>query len=122
MRTQHIHPLQSILAISLGLIIAFLSSKIWLLLWIALTVIAIGVLSQRISLLIHQSWMFLAKLLSAIVPKILLTIIYFLILSPLAILKKAMSKADPLSLKDNSNSLFKDHVQTYDPKSFENPW
>ena len=122
MRTQHIHPLQSILAISLGLIIAFLSTKIWLLLWIALIVIAIGVLSQRISLLIHQGWMFLAKLLSNVVPKILLSIIYFMVLTPLALIKKAISKTDALSLKNNSNSLFKDHIQSYDPESFENPW
>ena len=122
MRTQHIHPLQSVLAISLGFIIVFLSTKIWSLLWTALVIMTIGILSERISILIHQGWMFLAQVLSAIVPKIMLTIIYFLVLTPLAFLKNLITKSDSLSLKNNSSSLFKDHNQTYDPKSFENPW
>ena len=64
----------------------------------------------------------LSWLLSLIVPNIILSIIFFLFLFPIALLSRMTKKEDQLRLKNIYQSTFKEVNKTFDKKSFENPW
>ncbi len=79
-------------------------------------------MSKKISDLIEKLWFFISKILSFIVPNILLSIVFFLILTPLSIISKIFkSKTDYIS-KNPSKSTFINSYKKYDKKSFERAW
>ena len=88
----------------------------------SLLVSLIGVFSDNLSDIIATLWMKIACVLSFIVPNILLSIIYFLILLPVAILSRTFGKKDPLDLRDTGNSTFKDKSEEFGKSSFEKIW
>ena len=63
----------------------------------------------------------LAQLLGYIIPNILLSIVFYLILFPLSLLSKLFTK-DPLMLSSKYDSYFVDVNKEMDQKSFENMW
>ena len=89
----------------------------------ALVIVAIlGFASLKIRCWIDFVWMKIAAVLSLIVPNILLTVVFYLILYPTSLLRKITSNKDPLNLKNTKTSLFKNVDKTYDKESFEDPW
>lgn len=72
--------------------------------------------------LMDQAWMRLAWLLGQIVPRILLAIIFYLILTPLALMAKLIGEKDPLQLKNPGKSLFKEGTSALGKESFEKMW
>lgn len=91
-------------------------------LWIALGVGGPSVLSSFLAEKIANLWMQLGYVLGLIVPKIVLSVIFFLILFPVALLSRLFSKKDSLQLKNNQDSVFKDVNKTFEKVSFEKPW
>ncbi|HBH05571.1 MAG TPA: hypothetical protein DDX92_03085 [Flavobacteriales bacterium] len=89
---------------------------------IALAVGIAGLVSKYLAVKIEYLWMKLAWILSFIIPNILLSIVFYLILTPIAFLSRIFSMNNDLSLKDTSPSLFKDHNKTFSKDSFKNPW
>lgn len=67
-------------------------------------------------------WMKLAWLLGAIVPRILLTVIFYILLTPLAMLSRLFGEKDPLLLNNKAGSFFKARVTEIKKASFEKPW
>jgi hypothetical protein len=83
---------------------------------------AVSLISETISNLIEKFWNGLAQLLSYIVPNILLTLLFFLLLTPLALLAKLFnSKSDYLS-KNRDGSLFRISNKSFSKSSFEKAW
>jgi hypothetical protein len=64
----------------------------------------------------------LSFVLSKIIPNILLSIVYFLCLVPIAFLSRLFAKKDVLILKNKSNSLFVNVNENFDKTFFEKPW
>ena len=64
----------------------------------------------------------LTWVLSFIVPNILLSLIFFVFLFPIAILAKISSKKNFLQLKNSGNSTWIEETKIFDTKSMENPW
>lgn len=64
----------------------------------------------------------LAGFLSLIIPNILLGIIFFLLLFPIALLSRLFGKNDSLNLKNKSGSTFKNVNKEFDKISFEKTW
>jgi len=79
-------------------------------------------LSSFIAEKIHFTWMKIGHLMGLVIPKVLLTVIFYLFLFPLSILQKIIEKKDPLLLKASDNSTFKAKKKTYNEKSFERMW
>lgn len=67
-------------------------------------------------------WNKLAWVLSFIVPNILLSLIYFLFLFPIALLSKLFGNKDPLALRNKPDSTFKTSNKAFDASSFDKPW
>jgi len=81
-----------------------------------------AVISSRMAALISRSWMKLAALLGKVVPAVLLTLVYFLLLFPLALLSRLFHR-DPLRLRSGrEDSLWVDRNHLYDAKDLEKPW
>ena len=111
-----------LLTINVGFIVIYLiTGHNWAIIT-SLLIGLIGVFSSYLSYVIAALWMKIAWVLSFIVPNILLSIIYFLILCPVAILSRAFRKKDPLGLRDTENSTFKDKNEEFDKPSFEKTW
>lgn len=122
MKAAKINPAKTVLTITVGLIIVALLTKNVGFLYAALSVGLISIFSNYLSEKIDFLWMKLAWLLSMIVPKILLSAIFYLVLFPISLLSKLFSKKDPMILKNTRNSTFIDVNKTFDKKSLENPW
>jgi hypothetical protein len=115
-------PAQTILVICLGLIVVHLATHWRFALPIALVIGLLGAFSPTLAYWIDYLWMKLAWLLSLIVPNILLSAVFYLFLTPFALLSRIFGDRDPMRLKNTGSTMFKDSQKTFDKKSFENPW
>jgi hypothetical protein len=114
---------ESVLAVMVGLLLIHLfyfESK-----WLIYTCLGVGVssiLSKYIANKIHFIWWQLTKLLSAIIPKVVLTILFYLVLSPIAWLSKVFGNNTTIQLKDDSESTFVERNKPFMKQDFEKPW
>jgi len=122
MKTPTSNPIKTVLTITLGFLVFYIISKQNWALLTSLLVGLSGLISTFLATKIEWLWFKLSWLLSKIVPNILLGIIFYLFLFPVALLSRAFGKKDPLCLKNNYNSLFKDVNKSFHQESFENPW
>jgi saxitoxin biosynthesis operon SxtJ-like protein len=116
--------LEAALAISTGfsVIYYFTESKYFLI--TAITIGLIGLLSKFLAEKIAWFWFKLAEVLGRINGFILLTILFYVLLTPLAWLMRRFKK-DTLNLKKNnlpSSSYYIDRNHEYSAKDIENPW
>ena len=81
-----------------------------------------GVVSPKLALKVEYLWKALTKLLGLMVQRIVLILIFYLFLFPMALVARLISKRDPLQLSNNSSSTFVDINKSFDKKGFENPW
>lgn len=88
---------------------------------IALAVLFISALSQKAAVIIDKSWLWFGEKAGKINAAILLFLIYYLMLTPIAFLAR-IGKKDPLQLNapKKSNFVFKQH--SYTAKDLQNPW
>jgi hypothetical protein len=117
----HSDPIKTILVIVVGFLIVYVISKWQGWLGIALFFGILSLLSDYLAKKIDFLWMKLSWLLGLIVPNILLSIIFFVFLTPIALLSRIGNK-DPLSLKHTRTSLFKEYHKDFNKASFEKPW
>ena len=111
----------TILTISMGfLILHLLFSWEWAVI-VSLVVGVTGLMSSYLSRKIEWVWMKFAKILGYIIPNILLSIVYYLLLFPLSALSKLFNK-DPLMLSGEYTTYFIDIKKEIDKKSFEKIW
>lgn len=116
------NPAKTVLIISVGFSIVFL---VFNLKWALTTSVIIGVLgalSNRLSDKIDFLWMKLAKALSFIVPNIILSVVFYLFLFPIALLSKIFGAKTMLQLKNSDKSIWVRTNKKIDKVSFEKMW
>ena len=88
---------------------------------VAIAVLVLSAISEKAAILIEKSWLWFGENAGRVNAAVLLFLIYYLILTPIAFLSRIGSK-DPLKLKAprKSNFVFKQHK--YAAKDLENPW
>ncbi len=93
--------------------------------WILYVAAAVGILSIAIPVVgdwIVKGWFKIAEVLGAINGRILLSIIFFLILFPIAVLSR-MGRKNPLGLKsENKDSAFTERNHLYTAKDLDQVW
>ncbi|MEM0998615.1 MAG: SxtJ family membrane protein [Bacteroidota bacterium] len=115
--------LETILVITAGMIVFFFIFRQVAFLYVALGVATAGLAVPLAAKYIHLGWMGLAKVLGFINSHILLGVIFFLILTPLALLRRAFSRKDSLQLrKKDGESYYTERNHTYEAADLENPW
>lgn len=115
------NPDKTILTIVVGLIVIFVFTKVNGFLYAALLIGLVGLVSIYLAKRIEWVWMKLAYLLSFVVPNVLLTLIYYILLTPLALLSR-IGKKNPLQLKNTKESMFKVRESEIQPSNFEKTW
>jgi hypothetical protein len=112
----------TVLTITVGFLLVHLLTKWNWAIYTSLIVGLLGILSQYLREKIDFLWTKLSWILSFIVPNILLSVIFFVFLFPIALLSRLFGEKDPLRLKNTADSLFKRSDKHFDKSSFERPW
>jgi uncharacterized membrane protein YedE/YeeE len=110
----------TVLVITTGFIVIYYLTT-WYFMLIAAMLVGVAGLFDPFSKWIHTAWMGLARLLSYIIPNILLSLIFYLILFPLAMISR-FQKKDPLMLSSKHQSNWVEEDKTPSRESFEKTW
>lgn len=113
---------QVILSIVVGFLVLFAIFKATWLLWVSLIVGVLGLLSDSFAGLITKGWLKFAEILGRINGSILLTLIFFIFLTPIAFLMRIVKKGDELGLKKPEGSNYAERNHQYSAKDLENIW
>jgi hypothetical protein len=116
------NPTKTVLTIVVGFLFIYLITHQKWSLTIAFFIGLIGIASDLLAKQIEWVWMKLALVLSYIVPNIVLTLIFYLFLYPIAVLNKIFGKKDPMNLKNTKSTLFKTNPKVFDKAYFEKHW
>ncbi len=111
----------TILVISTGFIVVYLVFAFKWALYTSLIIGLIGIASARASRKIEWLWLKLSYVLSKIVPTLLLSVIFFLVLFPVSLVSKLFTK-DPLMLLNRYDSYFTEVKNPFTRKSMEQTW
>ena len=113
---------RTVLTITAGFLVIFLITKAAWTLAVAAGAAVLGALFPALADLISRGWDLLARALGLVVPNILLGLIFYLVLFPLALLSRLFGQKDSLRLKRSSGSMFKTREKPFTKASFEQPW
>jgi hypothetical protein len=116
--------LETMLVIVAGLLVLYLwLGNVWLL-RIGLLAALIGAFSPWLSARIHTGWMLLAQGLGWLNGRVLLSLVFFLLLTPIAWLARLSGAATGFLLrkKKAEESYYTERGHTYEPKDLENTW
>jgi hypothetical protein len=122
MKTTKSNSAKTVLIISIGFTVVFLLFESKWALNTAIIVGLLGIISNKICDVIDFLWMKLAKVLSFIVPNILLSIIFYLFLFPIAVLSRLFGNKTGLQLKKRPGSLWIERNTQVEKVSFEKMW
>lgn len=116
--------LETIAVLAFVSLVIALFFKISVFLYIAFCLLFIGIFLRALSIRIARIWLKFSSVLGSISTRIVLTIIYFVFLTPIAFVYR-LTHGDFMSLK-RKNALdvryWKERNYQYMPKDFENPW
>ncbi len=116
--------LETMLVITVGLLVMYLIFKKPWLLTASVVLGLVGIFSDWLSEKITLGWMKIAEVLGRINAAVLLSIVFFLFVTPIAFLRKILSKGDLLRLNDarKTPSLYEERNHAYEAKDLESPW
>lgn len=113
--------LGTMLVFTIVLIILYLVYSNIYFLYGALVAGGIGILIPSLSRLIHNLWMKFAEMLGFVMNKVILGLVFFVFLVPIALLSRLFRK-NPLKVHKHSGSYFSDRNFKYTKKSLEQLW
>ncbi len=113
---------ETILAIVVGLVVFYFLKKSVYFLYAALVIGVIGLFSAYLSNLVHIAWTKLAKVLSYIVPSILFSLVFYLVVFPISLFSKVFKNNSYLLIKNNHTTTFKDASGDFKKQNFEKLW
>lgn len=111
-----------ILTIVVGLMVFFYFFKSQWLFNTAIVIGILGVFSDFVAEKIAWVWLKFAEVLGRINSTILLSLIFFIFLTPIALLMRVFKKTDALKLKKITGSVYDERNHTYTAKDLENTW
>lgn len=120
--TMKSNPSQTLLVICTGLVLVYFIFDIHWILYASFGLGLLGILSDWFSQKVEWIWFKLTYLLSLIVPNILLGLVFYLILTPIAFLAALFKNKDALLLKKPEKSAYQTIKKTYQAVDLENPW
>jgi hypothetical protein len=114
--------LETSLVIVSGLLILFIIKKWQILLSAAILTGFTGIFLKRPASWITWFWDKIADILGKIVPKIILTIIFYMFLCPISLLSRVFRKAPHLGSWNKIESMWINRVYTFNKNDLKNPW
>ena len=114
--------IQTILVILLALLIGWKWTSDLLFFYFSVILSVVVLFSEQAMFGIDFLWMKLTWLLSLIIPRIILSLLFYLFLTPLALLSRIFGDGDPLQMKKPASSMFRVEEPLSGPTSFEKMW
>ncbi|MEM7550916.1 MAG: SxtJ family membrane protein [Bacteroidota bacterium] len=112
---------KNILVIIAGLLIFFQIFKHEYFFYAALLISLLSLISSNLANLINTGWLKLALALGWVNSRILLSIVFYIFLTPIALISRLFNR-DILMLKKNQNSLYVKREHQYNKSDLENMW
>jgi hypothetical protein len=113
---------ETVLVITVGLLVLHLVFKNKLFLYCALGIGLAGVFSFYLSEKIHWFWNQLSVLLAAVSNRVLLGIVFFLVLTPMALIRRLGKKGRLRRFDGKATSNFSRREHVFEKKDLENTW
>ena len=112
---------EALLRVTVGMLIIHFLLEVEILSKVALAIGLIALFVKPIAKWIAWAWFKLSDGLAYVNSRILLSIVFFLALVPIALISRIFTKGD-LQLKRKKGSYYSDRNHQYAPKDFENVW
>ena len=90
----------------------------------ALILLVVNMIQPKAYFLAARGWLGFSHLLGTVMSKVILTVIFFAVVTPLALLRRALGH-DPMRLKQwkrSDGSVFETRDHTYTPEEIERPF
>jgi hypothetical protein len=113
--------IEALLSISTGCLLLYFIYDKQAFVVIALTLGVIGLIPNKLGWAIARLWYWFSEILGAVVPKLLLAIVFYLLLYPIAVFSRLFTK-DPLRLSRQYESYYYQRDTTCCPADFEKTW
>ncbi len=113
---------ETILAITFGMLVLYYIFHAKIFLTLAAVFSGIGLFSAFFGGLITKFWLKFAAILGVINGKILLSVIFFIILTPVAFLMKLAGKTALIIGKKSGDTIYTERNHEYVSADFENTW
>lgn len=116
--------LETILVVSTALLLFFLIFNVSWLLYSAFALSLLSLISGTFSYWFTRGWLGFSEILGFVMSRLIMTLLYFLVLTPVALLYRVFNK-DPLQLNRNRNrsgSYYTHRGHIYTAKDLENTW
>jgi hypothetical protein len=108
-------------AIALFLVVLGRWQRSWNYVWVAAAVFLLGLVWKDFSEVLRAGWMKLAEGMGFVSGKVVLTLVYFLVLIPVAFFAKRSGKLN-IRLKPDERWGFRVRNHRFVKEDFENPW
>ena len=122
MKNAKSEPLKTVLTIAMGFIFVFYATHLKSFILVSFIIGIAGLASDYLAVKIDWLWMKLTYILSLIVPNILLSVIFYVFLFPMALLSRLIGKKDPLMLKKGLKTTFVTVNKSFEKNIFEKSW
>lgn len=113
--------LEAILVVATGLLIFYIIYRHEILLYAAAALGITGVFIKPLASLFAKGWYLLGDSLGFVVSKVILTVVFYLFLAPIAFLHNLFNK-DTLRLKRSDKSFWTDRNHDYKSGDLKNIW
>jgi hypothetical protein len=117
--------LETILVLCIALIIIYFFTKQQYPIILKLSIVlgVVGLFSKYLTSKISWAWLKLGEMMGWVMSKIILTIVFFLFLFPIALLSRLFSgNKNPLQLKKTGTSYYFTRNHRYEPKDLKDVW
>lgn len=114
--------LETIIVLALASVLVFIIFDLKTFLYVGLGFLIIGIISKSATQLIHFLWMKFADILSYISSRIILSFVFYIILTPISLLYRISKKKALFSKAQSASSNFIERNHLYTKKDIENPW
>jgi hypothetical protein len=114
--------LETLITISTGCLVLFLFFPIKILLYTAVGLGLIAIFWRKAAEIISWLWLKLGEGMGFVSSKVILSLIFFFVLFPLALLSRLFTKDNLLLKKEEIKSVFFDVNREYRKKDFESLW
>ena len=112
---------EALLTVTVGMLIIHFLFDVAILSKVALGIGLIGLFVRPLAKWIAWGWYKLSEGLAYVNSRILLSVVFFLALVPIALFSRIFTKGD-LQLKRKKDSYYSDRNHQYTPKDFESVW
>lgn len=119
MRWQPKHSSLTVIAIGFGLLFYFLHKQ-WMLVPVGAALL--GFVIKPVGDYVHLLWMMIAKVLGWINSRVLLSIIFFLVLTPVAIVARLFGKSAFVKPSGSAKTIFLARNHLYTKQDLQNTW